>query len=340
MPELSNPTHRAANRAVRAVLSVLPSSAEVGIAADRDGSETDLVVAGQTLRVCWIGEGTLGRATRALAGLEREPAVMVARLLSPGARAALTEAGVGWVDETGAAEIATGTLVISRSGQSFAAPRAHRWTRSVLAVAEALLCGTVPTVSAARAATGLSTGSCTNALRFLATEGLLGASADRGRNSARSVTDADRLLEAYAKAAEAASTTLCLRVGLVGRDPVDELADIGRRWTSKGIGWAATGLAAASVLAPLMAGFSAVEVYVAAVTPPELEAIASKADLRPIEGGQLALLPFPTVTAERMAAEVDDLRIAPWPRVFVDLLQAGVRGEQAAEHLHETIAST
>lgn len=57
----------------------------------------------------------------------------------------------------------------------------------MLAVTEALICGTKPTVSATHYATGLSTGSCTKALRFLTVEGLLTADAERGRNSARTV---------------------------------------------------------------------------------------------------------------------------------------------------------
>jgi hypothetical protein len=57
----------------------------------------------------------------------------------------------------------------------------------------------------------------------------------------------------------------------------------------------------------------------------------------PIEGGRLTLRPFPTVAVRRLAETIDGLRVAPWPRVYVDLLSAGVRGEEAAEHLREVI---
>jgi hypothetical protein len=43
------------------------------------------------------------------------------------------------------------------------------------------------------------------------------------------------------------------------------------------------------------------------------------------------------VALDRLAETIDALRVAPWPRVYVDLLAAGVRGEEAAEHLWEVI---
>jgi hypothetical protein len=68
--------------------------------------------------------------------------------MSPGARESLSAAGVGWVDETGAAEIAVSGIVVSRSGHAAAPRRLAGWTRGALAVAEAILCETAPTVAA------------------------------------------------------------------------------------------------------------------------------------------------------------------------------------------------
>jgi hypothetical protein len=81
----------------------------------------------------------------------------------------------------------------------------------------------------------------------------------------------------------------------------------------------------------------ATEVYVDTDTMAGLEAVAAEARLKPIEGDRLTLRPIPTAGVRRLATEVDGLRVAPWPRVYVDLRAVGVRGEEAAEHLLEVI---
>lgn len=99
----------------------------------------------------------------------------------------------------------------------------------------------------------------------------------------------------------------------------------------------ATGAAAAAVLSPYLTAIGAPEVYVDTNTLVGLEAAASEVGLRPIEGGRLTLRPMPTQGVRRLATEVGGLRVAPWPRVFVDLRTVGVRGEEAAEHLWEVM---
>lgn len=270
--------------------------------------------------------------------------MVVARRMSPGAQEALAQLRVGWVDELGAAEIAVGTIVVSRTGQrpssrtgqrSSPSNKEERWTPAVLSVAEALLCGVQPTVSATHRATGLSGGSCGNALRLLADRGLLVAHASRGRASGRRMEDKRNLLEAYASEASASPTALALLVGVTWSDPVRGLVELGRRWTDQGIDWAATGPTAAAVMAPLLTTVSSASVYVEAQSFAALEALALRSDLRPIEGGRLTLAPFPTTSTRLLARTVKDMRVAPWPRVYVDLRGTGVRGEEAAEHLLE-----
>jgi hypothetical protein len=298
----------------------------------------DLIIGDQLLEIRWIGGGNLGDARRVVAHRRGRPDIVVARRLSPGAREALSKAGIGWVDETGAAEIAVGSIIVSRTGR---APRPtekrKRWTAAVIAVAEALLCGTRPTVAATVSATRLSAGACTQALRFLTDLGLLEARARRGRFSARQVSDPDRLLEAYVSAIERAPASIGLQVGVTWRDPVAGLEEAGRVWDKAKLRWAATGAVAASVIAPYLTAVTTTEVYVDADSIVGLEAAAAAIELRPIEGGRLTLEPFPTVAVRELAAEVGGLRVAPWPRVYVDLRRSGVRGEEAAEHLREIV---
>jgi hypothetical protein len=268
----------------------------------------------------------------------RRPHIVAARQHSHGAREALSRAGIGWVDETGAAEIALGTLIVSRTGHPpKPKQQPRRWTRSVLAVAEAVLAGTQPTVSAIEAATGLSTGSSTQALRFLSDQKLLESDAKRGRAAARRIADPAQLLNAYATAAANIPPRASLAIGVTWRDAIASLVDIGKKWDKASLPWAATGAAAAAVIAPYLTATGTADVYVDANTIAGMEAIAATAGLKPIEGGRLTLRPFPTVTSQRLADRTGGLRVAPWPRVYADLRPSGVRGEEAAEHLREVM---
>jgi hypothetical protein len=328
--------HRPPNRAEQAFLDVLPLSVR---AEALSGDRADhLHLGGRTLRLRWAGEGNLGDVRRALQGQDHRPDVVVGRRLSPGARALLSAEGIGWADETGAAEVAIGTILVSRSGHPESAPPPPpRWTPAVLAVAESLLSGTTATVAATCAVTGLSTGACTAALLALTELELLVADAPRGRAAGRRVADPHALLAAYATAAEALRPSPALQVGVTWRDPVSGIIEVGRTWTSLGVAWCASGAAAAAVIAPHLTTISATEVYVDVNTIAGLEAVAREAGLRPIEGGRLTLRPMPTVGVRVLAHEVDGLEVAPWPRVYVDLRAVGVRGEEAAEHLLEVL---
>lgn len=324
---------RTVNRRAReALVHVLPPTADIRPKGDR------VLVNGKPLLVRWIGEGWLAEARDVLEASPR-PDIVVATSVSPGARQVLANAGIGWVDETGAAEIAVGSIIVSKSGRRPVErdDRLVDWTPAVLAVTEAVLCGTKPTVSATQDVTGLSVGSCTNALRFLTERELLFAEAQRGRSSGRRIRDFKALLHAYAAAVADADPPMTVRVGVTWRDPVLGLAKTAERWSRRGHAWACTGAVAASVLAPHLTSVGGADVYVEADTFAALESVARDAGLEPIEGGRLSLRPFPTVAARRMSTKKHGLNVAPWPRVYADLRLVGVRGEEAAEHLLEVM---
>lgn len=323
-------------RAADVVRAVLPRAAKIRIA--RTDTEIDMIINDHSFQIEWIGDGRLVDAKRIAATRRGRPDIVVARHMSPGAREVLAEAGIGWVDETGAAEIASGMIVVSRTGRPpKPAELPKRWTPSVVAVAEALLCGVRATVAATEEATGLSNGSCTTALRVLTNFGLLDADASRGRDSARRVVDDDRLLDVYASAVEALPPPISLQCGVTWRDTIAGLTKTGERWERAKIAWASTGAVAAAVIAPHLTTVSSAVVYVNADTILDLAAAAAAAGLRPIEGGRLTLKPFPTVTAQRLATMIDGLWVVPWPRAYVDVRAVGVRGEDAAEHLREVV---
>ena len=324
-------------RGERVVRAVLPPTAVVR---ERNaGRDADLIVNGQAISVKWIGQGNLADVRAALEMQPEQNVVLVARQMSPGARAMLSEAGVNWADETGAAEIAVGTIVVSRSGTPVKKTNGIRhWTPAVIAVAEALLCGAKGTQTAVQDATGLSAGSCANALRFLTEDALLTSAAKRGPASARQVSDRRRLLDAYAAAVNEQPTGIRLQIGVTWQDVIEGVAELGHRFHAHQVDWALTGGAAAAVIAPLISSVSQAAIYLEARSMAELHALAENMGLRPIEGGRLTLKPFPSSTVNKLATrEGRDLRVAPWPRIYADLLNEGVRGEEAAVHLYEVI---
>ena len=311
--------------------SVLPRPVEI------EAGPGHVVVNGTVLRVAWAGAGWLPDVRRVLDTTGDRPQIVAARRLSPGAREALAKAGIGWVDETGAAEIAVGTIVVVRPGLvDSSRRRVAGWTAATEAVAEALLCDVPPTVDAVTSATGLSTGSCVAALRTLTDLGLLVHDAERGRGSGRRLDDGDRLLDAYATAAAARKRPPSIRVGVSWRDVVEGTTSAGRSWTAAGIVWAATGVVASEVTAPHLTNVNTADVYVAGRSLTDLDRAADVAGLRPIEGGRLQLSTFPTEATSRLIEQVGGMMVAPWPRVFADLRVSGVRGEDVAEHLRET----
>ncbi len=331
------PASDISHRSETAVAAVLPPSVRIR-RRGHDGHSVDLEVNGEVLRVKWLGEGGLRQARELIGRQKDRPDVAVARRMSLAAREHLSAAGIGWVDETGAAEVARGSLVVSRDGRVPRSPRKPpHWTPAVLAIAEALLCGGRGTVGDMQEVTALSAGSATNALRTLTDLGLLHAEARRGPNAARRIADPDRLLDEYAAAAAARKPAVSISVGVTWRDPVAGLTDAGGQWDHAGMPWAATGAVAGFVLAPYLTTLASSEVYIDGKTGPALEWAAAKAGLRPIEGGRLTLRPFPTVTTARLATMRNGLRLVPWPRAYADLRIAGVRGEEAAEHLRETM---
>lgn len=331
----SEPRHR-----VEAALrSVLPDSVDFEFGSESDDRRhgVDVLIRGKRLRVDWKSRVWLSVVEEVLAQ-DDQPDIVVGDRISPASREALTEAGIGWVETGGAAEINTNFLVVSKRVEyrPLRKPKGV-WTPSVLGIAEALLAGVTPTVSATHEATGLSVGACTRALRVLTDLGFLEAKARRGPASGRQISDPDALLDAYVAAAHEIESFRSLSVGVSWRDPVEGLVEVGRSWDDEGMSWVATGMVAAAVVAPYVTSVGIGEVYVVGDTVAELEAAAAAAGLRPIEGGRLVLAPMPTQTTLRMSTVVDGLRIAPWPRLVADLRRSGVRGEEAAEHVREVL---
>ena len=93
--------------------SVLPPSVNI-TQGDTAGS---LLINGYPLTVEWVGDGWLSDVQDVLEKVDK-PNLVAGRRFSPGARKALADARINWADETGAAAIAIGTIIVSMSGAS------------------------------------------------------------------------------------------------------------------------------------------------------------------------------------------------------------------------------
>ena len=277
-----------------ALRGVMPPAARVEILGE-SGADSLLRLNGRRLSVRWVSRGWPRDLTNAL-NQRPLPDVVIAPQMSPGAQDVARRHSIGWLDESGAAEISTPTLLVVRSGSHRFTPEPSDWRPSTLGISEALLSGVRGTVDTISRATGYSPRSAQVGLAFLETRGLLLAEKRRGPDAARRVAEWDRLLDEYAEAAARLAPTLRLEVGILWRDPASELRDLGDRWAQRRISWAVTGAMA---------------------------------------GGRLILRPFPSAGTRHLTTDTDGLRIAPWPRIFADLRHLGVRGEEAAEHLRD-----
>src|SRR5487761_1901189 len=101
--------------------TILPLGTRIKVAAI-DDVDVAVTVAGVTLQVRFAGRGDFRGVQMAMKAGSR-PDVIVASQLSVAAQEAIANAGINWADETGAARIDVGSIVIALSGQRPAARR-------------------------------------------------------------------------------------------------------------------------------------------------------------------------------------------------------------------------
>ncbi|MEO8518029.1 MAG: hypothetical protein ABI438_02530 [Dermatophilaceae bacterium] len=319
-------------------VAVTPAAASV----KSTGTDVSLVtLAERTVSIAWLPVGW-PKQVREILARAVVPDLVAAPEMSAGARRTAADAGLGWFDETGAADFTLGpTILVRRDGT----PRLRLntnlgWRPATTAVCEALLTGSAATVGAVQKKTGLAMSTVATALKFLEAQKLLYSGADRGPRSARTITDQAALLEAYAAAAARLRSPQSIRVGTLWRDPIAGVIETGRLWTAAGVRWSTTSALTADVLAPLLTQVSPMEIYVEARTLAQLRDATLKVNLAEASGGRLLLRPFPSPAGAALSSEIrPGFWAVPWPRAFADLRDGGVRGEEAADHLREVCES-
>ena len=320
------------------LMALMPPNSRVSIDADKKlRSDFILRIFDKRVRARYVQHANLAAIKDALV-IKPKPEVLLLSRTTPAIREFLEEKFIGWADQSGSAQISTGPLIIARDKiRVQQRKRQVRWTRSMLGVAEVLLTGTPGTVSAVSSKTGLAQSSAATALQRLTEMDLLTAEAIRGRRAGRKITKYSELLSAYSEAAITKPHEFTIRVGVLWQNPIKSLTEVGRIWTQEGMEWAATSAIAAAVLAPFATQIAPLEIYLNASSPASMFAALKIAGLKPLDGGRLTVSPFPSEGTRRQSNTIQSIPIVPWPRVYADLQHAGVRGEELAEHLRESM---
>jgi hypothetical protein len=288
----------------------------------------------------WAGKGWPADVQRLLM-MAPDVDVVYGERLSEGARAWLIERGVGWVDEAGHALISrpSGLLVSKEPKEVRApAPTQDRWTHSMLTAAEAIFAGISPTVEAVETATGISRGTAANALARLERRGHLERPGQkRGPGASRQLANLAAFIDDYADAAGRfrAKQKVILIHRLRG-DPLEALTvAIVPALSTEGTAWAVTGAAASTLLAPYLSDVTVLDLYV------DSELFAAREHLANILGGRVVdkghvieVRELPTSMSAK-GPKVGGIQVALPARVYADLMAAGGRLAEAAQHLRE-----
>lgn len=270
-----------------------------------------------------------------------ENAVLLARSLSPGAIEWLRERGANWADEAGQARIVgPGGLVVIREPaqppKKGSGPRSFSWSKSAIAIAEAILAREDSPLRVAELAevSDWSTAQAAKVLKAFDDQGwTVKHGALRGVGAHRVLVDADGLLAAWSAAvADSSHTTRIAHratkdvMALLRNDLVPAL---GR--TS---GWAVSGWAGLELAAPFATTTPSLHIYIADTdfAAPLSEAI-EEAGLREVgEGGRVT---FWAADARvfNFSQRLEDVPVVSAPRLFADLSSFGGRGDDAADHV-------
>jgi hypothetical protein len=305
----------------------------------------------QNFAPVWAGEGypaDVSLALRAIASDISASAtpVVVARHLSPGSRALLTERGVSWADEAGGLDLTAGPVLI-RIPSPPAPPTMPpaRFTAAAGAVAEHLLhrCTagqtTAPPVDALAAAVHASRGAVSRALTYLDSQGWTTAVGPRrGPTAAREVSERGALLDAWSTWYAARKDEL-VGAHTVVRDPAAWITDVvAPAWPPAS--WAVTGLVALETRAPIGTTPSPIDLYLdGPAFDDHLDTLLASTGLRRVATGvrvRVLRADRYTLPLARGAGTTTPFPVVGDIRLLGDLLRrGGVRATEYATHLRE-----
>ncbi len=319
------------------------------VAAGPSNSGADLEVRtrdGRTIaiQVKWAGEGWPQDVRHAAATVDErwpENSVLLARSLSPGAIEWLRERGANWADEVGQARIiGPGGLVVirepARPPNRQGAPRSLSWSKSAIAIAEAILArGDRPLrVAELGEASGWSTAQAAKILKAFDGQGWTAKrGAARGAGAHRVLVDADGLLAAWSAAV--ADPPRATRIAhRATKDVMALLHNDLAPALSETADWAVSGWAGLELAAPFATTTPSLHIYIADTdfTTPLSDAI-EEAGLREVDEGGRVTFWAADARIFAFSQRVEDVPVVSAPRLFADLSSFGGRGGDAADHV-------
>jgi hypothetical protein len=302
----------------------------------RDGRDTGI-------EVKWAGEGWPQDVRRVARLGERWPenAVLLARILSPGAIEWLRDRGANWADEAGQARIiGPGGLVVIREVAQppgkWSAPHSFSWSKSALSVAETILAHKDHPLHVAALAeeSDWSTAQAAKVLRAFDAQGWTAKHGpSRGPGSHRTLVDADGLLAAWS-AAVGSSPRATRSAHRATKDVMTLLRDNLAPALDRTAGWAVSGWAGLELAAPFATTTPSLHIYVAdtAFAAPLSDAM-EEAGLREVDEGGRVIFWAADARIFTFARQAEGVPVVSAPRLFADLSSFGGRGGDAADHV-------
>jgi hypothetical protein len=293
--------------------------------------------------------------------------VIVARHMSPGARKLLRQARLSWADEHGDAWIQAPPALVISVGQNPTAASAltrsagtvvgaFKWSAGTSAVAEAILAGAagehltihdvsvdpglqafrIPGIRALEARSGVSHAHVSRSLAQFDDVGwTIKTGGRRGKTAGRLLVQASQMLSSWARH-HSLQQIPTLRTHALFRSARAFAHDTLTR-VLPAHQWCLTGWLAADLLAPLATEVPTVSCYVTPDVYDRLPQTLQGTELVRVEIGARVLF-HPAADAVLRQAVPTAVGLSASPiRVYADLLDAGVRGEDAAQHLRETL---
>ena len=268
------------------------------------------------------------------------PLLVVAQLATREARRILTDHGIGVADGQGNAHLEWPGVLIhvdaARDGRVAEPSGRPRLAGKAGVAAQAILLNPDRPWSVGDLAreAGISVGLAHRVLARLQTDRVMAAKG-RGPKTARTVIDLKALLDLWAE--EAVDRGVVRTPAYVlARTPRELLGRTERGLEAAGIRHAATGAAAATLLAPFVTAVPVTELWVSAAVP--AEEIAAAAGGEVVEAGNnVLLLQGEDDTPLAFARKVDDVWLANDFRIYRDLLRDPRRGREQAERFREKV---